>query len=932
MTAIDFARVREAFDRCAALPPGDPRRAAAAAALTPAEREELDSLLAAHDEATTGDDMRQRIDSAAAATLPALERPQRLGPWRITGELGEGGMGVVLSAVRDDGEFEQRAAIKVIRGFPSAAARERLRRERQILAGLEHPHIARLLDGGTTRDGEPYLVMEHVDGEPLPAWIARGPALRARIRLFASICRAVAFAHQRLVVHRDLKPGNVMVRPDGAPVLLDFGIAKLVEDGPAAEGTRTHAMTPAYASPEQLRGESVTTATDVFGLGLILYVLLGGDVASRSDPVKAATTTVNSASEAARRSADPAARAFAPLVRGDLDAIVRLATRIEPHRRYASAVLLQQDIEAWLDGRPVSARAGDRWYQVAKFAQRHRAALAFGALLMAGAAAFTARLAVERDRAQAAQARAEAEAATSREVVAFVTGLFGELDPLRGGSEDITASELLDRGRARLATVQASTPQARAALQRALGDIYRNGERPREAIELLTAAREEYLRDPGQVVDLIQIEVALAQAHNALLDGRSAEPFIVAALARAEARADEDPKTLAHALMTHGVTQQRLGRGDAAMADFERAQALFARVGAEGREGLASVLHNRGWVAESRGDSAQAIDWYRQAVAAKTALLGADHPSTLNSRTSSAISLAALGRFAEAESILLGLLPDVARRMGERSGYYARLWNELGSVRQDLGRYAEAAEAYARALSIEPRQPGGLPSASAAQTINNLATLDEERGDLAAAERGYRESLAIRLRTQPEGSLSVARARHNLARALLRAGRAAEAAPLAAAARAAREAALPEGAPDRFVSQVLDVEIRLALGDRAGAAQVAAAVAAALPSTTARPRTVAAAHRVLAAVAMAEGDAAGRVAALEAALSVLRAALPPGHPLLALAELDLADALGPERAAEAARLRAAAMPVLGAALSPASPDRARFRNGRAATR
>jgi serine/threonine-protein kinase len=925
MTAIDFARVREAFDRAAAVPPGHRDRDAAFDALSPGEREELRSLLAAHDAEGTRDDMRERIDSAAAATLPGADRRQRMGPWRVTGELGEGGMGVVLSAVRDDGEFEQRAAIKVIRGFPSEAARDRLRRERQILAGLEHPNIARLLDGGTTRGGEPYLVMEFIDGEPLPAWIARGPALRARIKLFASICRAVAFAHQRLVVHRDLKPGNVMVRPDGTPVLLDFGIAKLVEDGPVADGTRTHAMTPAYASPEQLRGESVTTATDVFGLGLILYVLLGGDVATRSDPVKAATTTVDSASEAARRSSDPAARAFAPLLRGDLDAIVRLATRIEPQRRYASAVLLQQDIEAWLDGRPVSARAGDGWYQVAKFAQRHRAALAFGALLLAGAAAFTARLAVERDRAQAAQARAETEAATSREVVAFVTGLFGELDPLRGGSEDITASELLDRGRARLATVQASTPHARAALQRALGDIYRNGERPREAIELLTAAREEYLRDPTAVADLVQIEVAIAQAHNSLLDGRSAEPYIVAALARAEARAAEDPKALAHTLMTHGVTQQRLGRSDAAMADFGRAQSLFEQVGPEGREGLASVLHNRGWVAESQGRSDEALDWYRRAIEAKTTLIGTDHPSTLNTRLALSRLLLSKGRAAEALPMLNDLLRDGERRMGPRSSFVASILHETGSARQDVGDYAGSADAYARALAI--LRPGGAgdTSVNTAQTINNLAFLDEERGDLAAAERGYRESLAARLRTLPADSLPVARARHNLARALLRAGRADEAAPLVEAALAAREAALPEGAPDRLATQALAVELALARGETEAAARAAAAIAAALPASRASPRTVAAIQRTLARVAGARGDAAGRVAAREAAVAALRAALPASHPLLALAELDLAEALGPDRAAEAARLRAAAVPVLDAALSPASPDRRRLR-------
>ncbi len=925
MSAIDFARVREAFDRSVDMPRGDPRRAALAEALSPAEREELDSLLAMHDAEATRDDVQQRINAAAADGLPGVDRRQRLGPWRITGELGEGGMGVVLSAVRDDGEFDQRAAIKVIRGFSSAAARDRLRRERQILAGLEHPNIARLLDGGSTRGGEPYLVMEFVDGETLPAWLARQPPLRARIRLFASICRAVAFAHQRLVVHRDLKPGNVMVRADGSPVLLDFGIAKLVEDGPAGDGTRTQAMTPAYASPEQLRGEAVTTATHVFGLGLLLYILLGGDVSQRGDPLKAATTSVNAVSEAARRSSDEAVRAFAPQLRGDLDAIVRLATRLEPNRRYASAVLLQQDIEAWLDGRPVFARAGDRWYQFTKFAREYRVVLGVGAVLALAALAFTARLAVERDRAREAEARALQEAATSREVLDFVTGLFGELDPLRGGSEDITARELLDHGRTKLDGVQASGPRARAALQRALGDIYRNSERPEPAIELLTAARGAYVDDPAASLELIKIDVAIAQAYNALLDGAGALPWIEGALARALPLEESDPKSLANVLMTHGVTVQRLGRDDEAMANFERAQLLFARSGPEGREGLASVLHNRGWVAESRGDNAAALDWYQQAAAAKTALLGGDHPSTLNSRTAVAGALAAVDRLAEAEAMLLAVAPDVERRMGAKSSFYRTMWNELGSVRQDLGRYAESAAAYQRALAIASATETGPPSVATAQIINNLATLDEERGDFAAAEPGYRESLAARLRSLPDDSLPVARARHNLARVLLRTGRAEEAAPLVAAALAAREAGLPAGHADRLATQALRVELALERGDIDAANREATQVAAALPASAASARGVAAIQRTLMRVAVARGDAPAREDAARAALAALTPVLPEGHPMIALARLDLADALRARDPREAAALHASAVPVLDAALAPVSRDRPRLR-------
>jgi serine/threonine-protein kinase len=925
MSGIDFARVREAFDRASAVPAGHPDRAAVLAALSPAEAEELAGLLAAHDGGGTRDEMRRRVDGAAAASLPASAAGQRLGPWRVTGQLGEGGMGVVLAALRDDGQFEQRAAIKVIRGFPSEGARERLRRERQILAALEHPNIARVLDGGTTEAGEPYLVMEFIDGEPLPAWLARAPSLRARMKLFASVCRAVAFAHQRLVVHRDLKPANVMVRPDGTPVLLDFGIARLVEDGPGGEGTRTQSMTPAYASPEQLRGEPVTTATDVFGLGLVLFVLLGGDVAERSDPVKAATTTVDDASSAARRSADAAARGFAGLLRGDLDAIVRLATRIDPQRRYGSALLLQQDIEAWLDGRPVSARAGDRWYLLATFARRHRALLAFGALLLAAGAAFTLRLAVERDRAQAAREQAESEARTTREVLAFVTGLFGELDPANGGDADITARELLDRGRDKLDGVQASSPRARAALQHTMGDIYQNSEMPRPALELLGAAREEYLRDPGAVRELVRIEIAIAQAHDVLLDARSAWTYIEAARQRAEPLAAEDPKLLAHVLMTHGITQQRLGRGAEASADFERAQALFERAGEAGREGLAGVLHNRGWLAFAAGDYPAALDWYQRAIAGKTALQGKDHPSTLISRSTYTLTLAALDRLQEAETELVSLLADTTRRMGERSEATARTWNELASIRHDLGRYVEAAQGYQRSIDLSLAAEGGRMNTSIAQTVNNLASLDEERGDFAAAERGYRESLAVRLREQPETSTIVTRARHNLARILVRQGRFAEAEPLALAARRVRDDTLPAGALERLASQALVAEILLGKGDREGALREAAALAAALPALQVSVRQISGLQRTLARIALATGDGAGARRHAEAAVAALRTALADDHPLVAMARLDLADALAATDPRAAADLHRRAAAVLDPVLAPGAPDRMRWR-------
>ena len=286
----DIRRVRELFDRAAALPKADriaylTRVCGDDAALLA----EVASLLACDD--TQLDPIAASVAATAASHFDSA-RPwlgRRVGNYRIIEELGRGGMGSVYLAERADREYEHRVAIKVIRGFPSADALDRLRRERQVLAGLVHPNIARLLDGGTTAEGQPFLVIEYIDGTTLPQWLAeKQPPLHERLRLFAQLCLAVHHAHQNLIVHRDLKPGNVMVRGDGAPVLLDFGIAKLI--APPSDGmpaTAFRAFTEDYASPEQLSGGVVTTASDVYALGLILYEVLCGEhyaCAERAQP------------------------------------------------------------------------------------------------------------------------------------------------------------------------------------------------------------------------------------------------------------------------------------------------------------------------------------------------------------------------------------------------------------------------------------------------------------------------------------------------------------------------------------------------------------------------------------------------------------------------------------------------------------------------
>ncbi len=365
-----------------------------------AVRVEVESLLAAHEAAGAFLETPALATDAAvlADALPDPRIGRRFGPFRLVREIARGGMGDVYEAVRDDGQYEQRVAVKLLRmGFDAEFARRRFRAERQILAGLNHPNIARLLDGGAGPDGQPYLVMERIEGLPLLEHCARrGLGVRERIRLFLRVAAAVAFAHQRLIVHRDLKPANILVTAEGQPKLLDFGIARVLEAGAGPSGEATALLlTPAYASPEQARGEAIGTASDVYSLGMILFELLVGERPYTVDGVAAAEalrriseTPAPKPSAVARRRGD---ERLARTLAGDLDTIVLMALRKEPERRYASVERLAGDLERYLGDRPVRARRDTASYRAAKFFRRHRgsvaAAAAIVALLVGGVAA-----------------------------------------------------------------------------------------------------------------------------------------------------------------------------------------------------------------------------------------------------------------------------------------------------------------------------------------------------------------------------------------------------------------------------------------------------------------------------------------------------------------------------------------------------------------
>jgi tetratricopeptide (TPR) repeat protein len=877
----------------------------------------VEALLAAATTDPREDAIAARVHAAAASVLRAAV-PARVGPWRIVGEVGEGGMGVVLLGERDDGEYDRRVAIKVVRGLVSDRVRERFRRERQLLAALEHPNIASLIDGGTTEAGEPWLAMPFVEGRTLRDWAhaAPRPVLRERLRLFATLCRAVHHAHQRLIVHRDLKPSNVMVRIDGSPVLLDFGIARLVDDTEGGE-TQTRALTPRYASPEQLLGLPVTTATDVFGLGLLLYGLLAGDVPERGVGVRAAGIELPAPSITAVAASSPAWRDEAPRLRGDLDRIVQRAVRTEPGARYPSALALAEDVEAWLDGRPVHAAGTHGLYLLRRFVGRHKVAVSAAVLAVLAVGAVSLQWKVQRDRALQAQAEARREAAAAQGVTTFLEGLFDELDPARHPGRELSARELLALGRERIPAADTAGAGLRARLQSSIGRIYATAGETDTAITLLAEA-DAALQAGADAPARMAARKALVNALN--VAGRYAEAYPLAVALAGEALAQDpvDLRMAAHAGTEIGIAAEQLGRRDEALVAFARAEAQFRAVGADAE--LAVIAHNRAWLAERSGDYAAALAGYEDAVARKIAAFGPEHPQVEPSQYGRAKVLSLLGRYREAVVIVEESLGMAERMSGPRSEPVSRLLNQLASLYQDLGDYPKAEATYRRGLDVDRGIARGQPSMPIAVATNNLASLLEDRGDVDGAEGLYRESLAMRRALNPPGHASISGPLNNLARLAMDAGRFDEAAALCAEALAIRSAALGADHPQTLASRLTCAGIDAADGriDAADAAITAAATSIDALAEAPPPLRLGL-LQARARLAEARGDAATRLALRRDALALSESLFADGHPRRARAQLALAQAADATGDAATARaMLASAGPVLRAALAPSS--------------
>jgi eukaryotic-like serine/threonine-protein kinase len=765
--------------------------------------------------------------------------PERIGPYVVRGTIGRGGMGTVLLAERADGEFEQQVAVKLVKkGMDSAEILERFRAERQIVARLQHPHIARLLDGGATASGQPWFAMEHVSGQALVAYCddRRLPAA-ARVRLFLQVCDAVEYAHRNLVVHRDLKPSNVMVTADGQAKLLDFGIAKLLDaDGEDATLTRreARALTPAYAAPEQLRGEPVTTATDVYSLGVTLYELLSGHrpfaAATRSsveaavlqeEPEPPSRAAVRGDAETRGRVAEArgtTADRLPRILRDDLDTIVLQAMRKAPERRYASARALADDLRRHLDGMPVVARPDTLAYRASRFVRRHRVGVAAAALVVVsivGGVAAT----VRQTREALRQAR------RAEEVKTFVQNVFAQSDPNAAKGREVTARQLMDQGTRRVRTELASQPDLQAEMLLFLGNLHLQVGLEKESLPVLEQARDLRRNLYGEgSLGVAEVEIALGYAASSLGQLEAAQKYYGdALLTRGRALGEHHADT---ALARGRLGRILLERGDLPGAREALSLALVdqRRTLPAPHSDLAASLNAMGRVHQARGDYDQARALYEESLQMRRQLFGNEHTQVSETLVNLAGVFKDQGRAREAVSLFREALEVSRRLLGNRHEKVAIDLNNLGGALVVTADYPEAETCLRESLAIREGIHGaGHPRTAVG--LHNLARVLRYEGQLEEAESRSRAAVALGSQMLGNDHPSVAAARAELAQILLARGQLTEAEALARQALAATRAKLPPDHP-----QVADVllalaRVALAAGRAAEAETLAAEVA-----------------------------------------------------------------------------------------------------------
>jgi len=779
-------------------------------------REEIESLLASHDHAETFIETPAFADSVKAITETDVEQIEgrRIGSYQLMREIGRGGMGTVYLAGRADEQYEKVVAMKIVRrGMDTDDILRRFRNERQILASLEHPNIARLLDGGTTDDGLPYLVMEYVEGTPVTDYCDQHRlTTNERLKLFRTICAAVQHAHQNLVVHRDLKPSNILITPDGTPKLLDFGIAKVLTPELSAlttEHTRTEmrVLTPDYASPEQVRGEKLTTTSDVYSLGVVLYELLTGhrpyrslstpghelartiseqepakpssaitsvEVIKRGDTVQQATITPESVSRARDTQPDKLRRQLS----GDLDNIILMALRKESARRYASVGQFSEDIRRHLDGLPVVARKDTFKYRTTKFVRRNALGVAAAGIILLS---LLGGIVATYWQARAAQR----EKANAENVNVFLKKLLAYSNPRinvagkNGGKT--TMEDVLDEAAKRLDSEEFSNQlEVKAELEQIIGDSYGGQGRQdlweqhlKKYIEIERSLHGE--NDPQMIVAnatwaMLLVHTDLAESENIY---RRVLPMMRAEYRKGNIKAQD----LAQALNNFGYLRRTQGDSRDAESLFREALALSPELPVEGRfwigltrSTLASTLADQGRFDEALQTAREAVAEYRQT--GRT-----DVPDFGFSLTILGGFLTERGDYAEADSILREAETILRQQMSPTSLWLGdNLRNQAISLYRQ-GKYSESQSKITETEKIYLESYG--PSYDNYPTVLIIKGLIlNKTGKPQEGERILREAVRLRVESLPKGHFWIALANDALGECLTTQKRFSEAEPI----------------------------------------------------------------------------------------------------------------------------------------------------------
>ena len=715
---------------------------------------------------------------ASYATPVATAPPERIGPYRIVSEIGHGGMGAVYLAERADEQYQRQVAIKIVRSIaaPRLELGRRFRVERQILAGLQHPNIAQMLDGGVTQDGMPYLVMEYVKGVRIDEYCdLKALSIRQRIELFRGLCSAVEHAHRNLVVHRDIKPGNILVTDDGLPKLLDFGIAKLLQPDDTPEATVPTALTgvadrprtPEYASPEQVTGGAITTATDVYALGIVLYELLAGrhPFADFRSDVRTLERAICE-TEPRRPSAAVASRILAlsviPQLRGDLDSIVLKTLRKESRERYLSVDQLSEDLNRYLAGFPVRARRGTRRYRAAKFIRRHRfgvaAAAAFVLVLVAfgtSMSVLTLRLARERARSNEEAFRARQAEQTSdavnhflqEDVLAQASASYqAGSGPNAKGDPDLKVRTALDRAAAGIEGKFSQQPLVEASIRQTIGQAYANlgllsaaqtqWEHSLDLFQRFSGKRNANTLDAMRILgDLYMREGEYAKAQDLYRDTLEIDRQVLG---------PQHPETIG-AMYSLGVLYTREGYFARSESLLSESLELSRRVSGETDSDTVGLMRDLASVYTEEGKFQQAENLFKRTLEVEHRIFGLDHDDILVTKLYLSRLYDREGKFVQAEEVAFDALNAARRVQGESHPTTVFLTSVLGNIYLDEGRYLEAQSVFARALESE-RRLFGDENPNTLTAFADVARIDEVRGRHTEAEWLYFHTLEIRRR------------------------------------------------------------------------------------------------------------------------------------------------------------------------------------------